>query len=164
MSKTRALQLVRSTMILAAACSLSGCAGMGPGYETPAVNVQSFRPVASDNGGGFPAFEIVLNVINPNLEPLELAGVSYTISLDGHELIKGVSNKLPVIEGYGEGSITLTAGINLMAGIRLFRSLMKKQTDGFDYRFEAKLDPGSFRKKIRISDSGSISLSDKRSL
>ena len=70
----------------------------------------------------------------------------------------GVSNELPVIEGYGEGTITLTAGVNLMAGIKLFRSLMNKETDGFDYRFEAKLDPGPFRKKIRVADSGSISL------
>lgn len=164
MSETGAFRPGRFTLLLVACCSLSGCAGMGPGYETPAVNVQSFRPVASANGSGFPAFEIVLNVINPNLEPLELAGVSYTISLDGHELIKGVSNELPVIEGYGEGTITLTAGVNLMAGIGLFRSLMHKETEGLDYRFEAKLDPGSFKSKIRISDSGSISLSGKRSL
>ena len=51
-----------------------------------------------------------------------------------------------------------------MAGIGLFRSLMKKETEGLDYRFEAKLDPGSFKRKIRISDSGSISLSGTRSL
>ena len=161
MSKTSALQIVRSALLLVACCSLPGCAGIGAGYETPTVNVQSFRPIASADGSRLPEFEIVLHVINPNLEPLELAGVSYTISLDGHDLIKGVGNKLPIIEGYGEGSITLTAGFNLMAGIQLFRSLMEKETEGFDYRFEAKLDPGAFKRKIRVSDSGSISLSDK---
>ncbi len=32
-------------------------------------------------------------------------------------------------------------------------------TDGdFDYAFEAKLDPGAYRRKIRVRDSGSISL------
>ncbi len=138
---------------------MSGCAGMGAGYESPTVTVQSFRPLASDDGSGLPQFEIVLHVINPNLEPLELAGVSYTISLNGQQLIKGVGNKLPVIEGYGDGTFTLTAGFSLMAGIRLFRSLMDKDGDGFDYRFDAKLDPGAFRRKIRISDSGTISLS-----
>ena len=120
--------------IVIACWSLSGCAGMGAGYETPTVSVQSFRPLPSDDGSGLPQFEIVLHVINPNLEPLELAGVSYTISLNGQEL-------------------------NLMAGIRLFRSLMEKDGGGFDYRFEAKLDPGAFKRKIRISDSGTISLS-----
>ncbi len=145
--------------ILVAATLLAGCAGMGSGYEKPTVSVQSFRPVASDTGGGLPAFEIRLHVINPSIEPLELVGVSYTISLDGHDLIKGVGNDLPVIEGYGEGSFTLTAGVNVFAGIQLFRSLLEKDSDSFDYAFKAKLDPGAYRRKIRISDSGSISLS-----
>ena len=148
-------------LMLLAAVSLSGCAGMGPGYEAPSVSVQSFRPVPSENGGGLPTFEIGLHVINPNLEPLELAGISYTISLDGHDLIKGVGNDLPVIEGYGEGSFTLNAGVSLIAGIQLFRSLLEKDSDSFDYSFKAKLDPGAYKRKIRISDSGSISLSNQ---
>jgi hypothetical protein len=145
-------------LLAAAAALLPGCAGMGAGYETPTVSVQSFRPIPSANGSGLPAFEIRLRVINPNLEPLELAGVSYTISLDGQEIIKGVGNELPVIAGYGEGSFTLTAGVNVMAGINLFRSLMNKDSERFDYAFEAKLDPGAFKRKIRIRDSGSITL------
>lgn len=148
-------------LILVAVASLSSCAGMGPGYEVPTVNVQSFRPTASDNGGGLPKFEIVLHVINPNLEPLELAGISYSISLDDRELIKGVGADLPVIEGYGEGSFSVIAGFNVLAGIQLFRSLLEKDTDSFEYMFKAKLDPGAYRRKIRISDSGSISLSNK---
>jgi len=147
-------------LILVTATSLSGCAGMGSDYETPSVSVQSFRPIANANGGGLPTFEILLLVVNPNLEPLELAGISYTISLEGRDLIKGVGNDLPVIEGYGEGSFTVTAGFNVIAGIQLFRSLMKKDNDSFDYSFEAKLDPGPYRRKIRVSDSGSISLSN----
>lgn len=149
------------TLILVAAVLLSGCAGMGSGYETPTVSVQSFRPAASDNGGGLPTFEITLHVVNPNLEPLELAGISYTISLNNHDLIKGVGNNLPVIEGYGEGSFTVTAGLNVFAGIKLFRSLMEQDGDSFEYSFKAKLDPGAYKRKIRISDSGSISLSSK---
>ncbi len=159
MSMSWARPLIASAFLVVAILSISGCAGMGPGYETPTVTVQSFRSIASRDGNGLPEFEIVLHVVNPNLEPLELAGVSYTISLDGHELIKGVGNKLPVIEGYGEGSFTLNAGVNLMAGIQLFRSLVEKEKDGIDYRFEAKLDPGAFKRKIRISDRGSISFS-----
>lgn len=152
--------LISTILFFVCTFLLSGCAGMGAGYETPTVAVQSFRPIASENGGGLPEFEIVLHVINPNLEPLELAGVAYTISLDGQDLIKGVGNQLPVIEGYGEGSLTLTAGVNLLAGIRLFRSLMEKDSEGFEYQFEAKLDPGAFRRKIRVSDSGTISLAN----
>lgn len=146
--------------LLIAIVVLPGCAGMGAGYETPAVTVQSFRPVSAGDGSGLPKFEIVLHVVNPNLEPLELAGVSYTISLDGHELIKGVGNQLPVIAGYGEGTLTLNAGFNLMAGIQLFRSLLQKDSNAFTYEFKAKLDPGAYRRKIRITDSGTITLAN----
>lgn len=148
-------------LIIVAASWLSGCAGLGSGYETPTVSVQSFRPISNADGGGLPTFEIVLHVVNPNLAALELAGISYTISLDNRDVIKGVGNNLPVIEGYGEGTITVTAGFNVLAGIQLFRSLLQKDNDSFDYAFEAKLDPGAFKRKIRLSDSGSISLSSR---
>ena len=161
MNKIR-LRPVKTLVVLAmVAALLTGCAGMGSGYEVPTVSVQSFRPLASDNGGGLPAFEIRLHVTNPNLEPLELVGISYTISLDGQDLIKGVGNELPVIEGYGEGTFTVTAGFSVMAGIQLFRSLIDKDSDSFDYSFKAKLDPGAYKRKIRIADSGSISLSNR---
>lgn len=161
MNPTRPRPVRGLALLLTAAVLLSGCAGMGPGYEVPTVSVQSFRPVASDTGTGLPSFEIGLHVINPNLDPLELAGISYTISLDGKDLIKGVGNDLPVIEGYGEGTFTLTAGFNVLAGIQLFRSLMNKDGDSFDYAFKAKLDPGAYKRKIRISDRGTISLSNQ---
>ena len=161
MNTTLANQGIKLALILVAVASLSGCAGMGSGYETPTVSVQSFRPAATAGGGGLPTFEILLHVVNPNLAPLELAGISYTISLDNRDVIKGVGNDLPVIAGYGEGSFTVTAGFNVLAGIQLFRSLMQKDSDTFDYAFEAKLDPGAFKRKIRISDSGSISLSNR---
>ncbi len=81
--------------------------------------------------------------------------------MDGQDLIKGVGNELPVIEGYGEGTFTVTAGFSVMAGIQLFRSLIDKDSDSFDYSFKAKLDPGAYKRKIRIADSGSISLSNR---
>lgn len=149
-------------LLVLAIAFLSACTGMGPGYEKPTVAVQSFRPIPSANGSGLPSFEIGLHVTNPNLEPLELAGVSYSIRLDGQEVINGVGNDLPTIEGYGEGSFTVTAAFNVLAGIQLFRTLMNKENDRFDYEFNAKLDPGAYKRKIRISDSGSISLSGQK--
>lgn len=145
-----------SLLLLATAATLAGCTGMRPGYETPTVTVSSFRALPSESM--VPSFEIGLRVINPNRESLELQGVAYTVSLEGHELIKGVGNELPVIEGYGEGDLKLTATANLFAGIRLISDLMRKQRDSFTYEFEAKLDIGAFRPAIRVTDTGEISL------
>lgn len=148
----------KSALLAMTVSLLSACAGMGSGWETPTVTVQSFRAVPSDSGSGMPSFEIGLHVTNPNLEPLELVGVSYSINLNGQKIINGVGNQLPVIEPYGEGTFTVTAAVNVLAGIRLMRSLMASTDGNFDYAFEAKLDPGAYRRKIRVADSGSISL------
>ncbi len=145
-----------AALLVVTAATLAGCAGLRPGYETPTVTISSFKAIPSE--GGLPAFEIGLRVINPNIEPLELRGVAYTISLEGHELIKGVANDLPVIDGYGEGEFKLTASANLFAGIRLISDLMRSDRNTFRYEFEAKLDVGAFRPAIRVTDSDEISL------
>ncbi|MBT8088238.1 MAG: LEA type 2 family protein [Gammaproteobacteria bacterium] len=159
MRRNHSIMLAAKSALLAITVTLlSSCAGMGSGYETPTVTVQSFRAVPSDTGSGLPSFEIGLHVTNPNLDPLELVGVSYSISLNGQKIINGVGNQLPVIDAYGEGTFTVTAGVNILSGIRLLRSLMDTTDGNFDYAFEAKLDPGAYRRKIRVRDSGSIAL------
>ncbi len=135
---------------------LQGCSGLRPGYEKPTVTVNSFRALPSD--GALPNFEIGLHVINPNREALNVRGMSYTVRVAGHELIKGVANDLPVIEAYGEGDIKVTAAANLFAGVRLVTDLMRGTQDSFDYDLEAKLDVGRFLPPLTIRDSGQISL------
>lgn len=136
----------------------TGCAGLGAGREPPTVSVQSFRAVPGA-GNGLPAFEIGLIVLNPNPEPLRLQGVAYSIRLDGQPLLDGVSNELPVIEGYGQGTVTLKAAANVLGGIRLVNSLMRSPRDVFEYEFTAKLDPVGFSRNIRVTESGRIDLS-----
>jgi LEA14-like dessication related protein len=129
---------------------------MSSDYDPPTVTVKSFRPAASQ--GAMPDFEIVLNVINPNREPLELEGIAYTVNLNGRDLIKGVGNDLPVIEGYGSGDFTLTASVSLYSGIRFFSDMTKSKDGGIQYELEAKLDIGSFRPAIRIKETGEFSM------
>ena len=149
-----------ATAIVIVTILLAGCAGMRPGWETPTVTVKAVRAIPSD--GVLPEFEIDLHVVNPNREALKLVGVSYTVSLEGHELIQGVGNDLPVIDGYGEGDITLNASADLFAGVGLIRELMSSQKDTLSYSFEAKLDPGALRPSIRVRDAGEVSLTGGR--
>lgn len=142
--------------LVLAAIGLSGCAAGGPGYETPTVIVSSFRALPSD--GVVPNFEIGLRVINPNSQALQLRGVSYSISIGGHELIKGVGHDLPVIDAYDQGDIVLEASANLVAGIRLVSEMINRPVQTLPYDFDAKLDVGGFRRAIRVRDSGEIAL------
>lgn len=135
---------------------LSGCATMSPDYEEPSVAMTAFRALPSE--GMVPAFEVGLRIINPNSQDLHLEGIVYTISLEGHELLKGVGKDFPVIEGYTQEDVTLTASVQILSGLRLVNELMRSQNPSMHYEFKAKLDLGGFYPSIRISEDGEIDL------
>lgn len=136
---------------------LSGaCATLNPDYEEPTVTLYSFRALPSE--GMAPSFEIGLRILNPNAQALDLQGIVYTISLNGYELVKGVGKDFPVIEGYSESDVKLTASANLLAGMRLVHNLMQSNDGSFDYEFKAKLDLGGLYPSIKIRETGNIDL------
>jgi LEA14-like dessication related protein len=136
--------------------SAIGCASLEPGFETPTVGITSFRILPSE--GAAPKFEIGLHIVNPNRSSLKLEGLVYSITLEGHKILTGVSNKLPVIEAYGEGDLVLVATADLLNSIGLFANLLQSQRQTFDYKLDAKLDIGSFRPRIHVVKKGEISL------
>ncbi|HGY11362.1 MAG: hypothetical protein DRH34_14240 [Deltaproteobacteria bacterium] len=136
---------------------VSGCATLQPGYETPIVSITSFEAIPTQ--GLIPQFQIGLHIVNPNRSPLDLKGVSYTISLEGHKIMTGVSNQLPLIEAYGEGDVLLTASVDLFSSIGFFTDLIRTQTkEKISYSLNAKLDAGSLHPMIRVTRKGEISL------
>jgi len=145
-----------AVLLLMAYFLLPACATLDPNYEEPTVMLSSFRAIPSE--GIVPAFEVGLRIINPNDSPLELAGVVYSISLQGHELVKGVGKGYPPIEGYSEGIIKLTAGANLLEGIRFITGMAKNQDAPVEYRFQAKLDLAGIYPSLRISETGLLDL------
>ena len=155
-TRLAALLIVLPSILLSA-----GCAGLGVGREPPSVFLQSFQAVPNGSGAGLPAFEIVLRVLNPNPEALRLQGAVYSVRLDGRRLVEGVANDLPPIEGYGEGTITLTAGVDVIGGVRLMADLMNQPRDRFEYSLEARLDPVGFSRDIRIRETGEIELNPR---
>ena len=148
---------MRTRLFIAAVlvATLAACATVDPDYETPSVTVSSLRAIPVANG--IPNFEVGLRVLNPNATALELRGMSFSVSLDGHKIIRGVGNQLPVIEPYGSGDFTVTATANVLAGIRLFGLWTQSARDSVTYELKAKLDVGGFR-AIRITESGEFSL------
>ncbi len=135
---------------------LAGCATVDPDYEPPSVTVSSVRAIPVPNG--LPNFEVGLRVLNPNATPLQLRGMSFSISLDGHRIVRGVGNQLPVIEPYGAGDFEVTASANVLAGIRFLSALATAAGDSVEYELRAKLDVGAFRPAIRITEAGEIAL------
>jgi LEA14-like dessication related protein len=142
--------------LLLASLLLASCATLSPDYEEPTVTLNSFRALPSE--GMAPAFEIGLRVINPNAQSLALEGVVYTISVQGHELVKGVGKDFPVIEGYSQQDLVLSASANLLAGIRFIGDMMQAPEESLEYVFEAKLDLQGLYPSIRVSERGTFDL------
>jgi len=150
------IRIARSLVCLVLFVAISGCAGLEPGFETPTVGISSFRVLPST--GVAPRFEIGLHIVNPNRSELKLEGLVYSVSLDGHKVLTGVSNNLPVISAYGEGDVLLVATTDLLNSVSLFASLMQQQKDTFSYELDAKLDIGAFRPRIHVVKKGELSL------
>ncbi len=146
----------RLILILILGFYLTGCAGLQTDYEPPTVSITSFKAIPGE--GMVPRFEIGLHIVNPNRSALDLKGIAYTVNLEGHDLLTGVSNKLPRIEAYGEGDVLLKASVDFFNSIGFFADLAKNQRETFAYRLDAKLDVGTLHPIIRVSKEGNLSL------
>ncbi|MFO7765351.1 MAG: hypothetical protein R6V33_02845 [Pelovirga sp.] len=134
----------------------TACAPLFPGFETPTATLSSFRTLPVDTI--VPTFEIGLNISNPNRVPLKLEGMTYAVVIEGEPVLKGVTNRLPVIAAYDTGEVLLQVRPDVFSTINLFTRWLKQPRDLVSYSFEAQLDIGRFLPKISIVRSGEISL------
>jgi LEA14-like dessication related protein len=135
---------------------VSGCASLITPMDPPKVSLEDFSSLPAEGAG--PRFQIKLRVQNPNEQPLDISGISYGIELSGQEVISGVSNDIPMIEGYGEGVVTLDASLKLFQVLRLLASIGQTPTDELTYRFTAKIDFKGLIPTQRVEEEGQITL------
>jgi len=136
---------------------LGGCASSLRPDEAPVVNVNYIKilPVR----GIAPEFEIGLHIINPNEQRLALKGISYTVSIEGHRIVMGVSDRLPAIEAFSEGDVVIRAGTDVLSSIRLLTDLMGRDQKSLAYEFNARLTVTGFSRRIDVVRKGEIDLS-----
>ena len=146
----------RFLFMLCAVLLLAGCATLSSDFKEPGVSLVSITPQIKNLFA--PEFDVVLHVTNPNREALNIAGLSYTVHLQGNKLIEGVANELPVIDAYGEADISLRATADLMGGISLISDFLNTPGEQFDYEFNADIDLGALYPMVRVQRSGVISL------
>jgi LEA14-like dessication related protein len=70
--------------------------------------------------------------------PLPLTGMSYAISLNGHEFATGVSNKTQIIPALGEQRLDVTITSSVMSLVQQIRSLTQSQDKTFSYKLDGK--------------------------
>lgn len=142
--------------LLLCSALVAGCAGLATKMDPPSVSLESFTSLPSDGAG--PRFEIKLRVQNPNEQRLDIAGVSYSIELMGKEVVSGVTNEVPTIDGYSEEVVTLQASLKLFQLLRLFAELGQTPAEELTYRFAAKIDFRGLVPTQRVEETGQITL------
>lgn len=149
MQKFSAWLLVLSVLFLS-----TSCASLKSVVEKPRLAVTDFKLLGTQ--GLSPRFGIGLKVDNPNRFDLKLNGASYTLSLQGFEVIQGVSNDIPTIPAYGSATFTVEAQASFMEGLKLVKSLMANNTKALGYVLSVKLDAGDLVPTINIKDEGMV--------
>ncbi len=152
----RIVLMFKNLLVAVFALLLVACAGLSKELDPPRISIENFRSIPSEGSG--PRFEVDLRIQNPNAAALDIAGISYDIALQGIELISGVSNQVPMIEGYAEEVVTLESGLNMIQLIRFFAELGggQQSLDSLEYRVSAKIDFKGFMPTQRIEESGVI--------
>jgi hypothetical protein len=138
------------------AFGLASCASMQPEMDPPKISIENFRNLPGQGNG--PRFEVDLRIQNPNAEALDIAGIAYDIALQDIELISGVTNEVPLIEGYTEEVVTLQSGLNTIQLIRFLADIGSGSRDmsQLEYRVSVKVDFRGFMPTQRIEESGVI--------
>jgi len=147
---------MKRVLALSLSLILAGCATLQPDFETPTVEVVAVRMIPAE--GILPRFNVDLRVTNPNRSDLPIKGATYSLELEGLELISGLTNDLPRIPAYGEETITLDMALNWMEGVKLLNQLAREPKDSLSYELKAKLDVGLLLPAIRVEETGRLSL------
>lgn len=146
------------SVVLAFVCAMVGaCAHLGGDLETPRVRVDSLRLLEAQ--GLNQRFLVGLRVINPNDRALPVKGLSYTLALNGYDLLEGVSGKIPTLEPFSETLVEIEASTDLVGALRLLNNLAQPNAvENISYALTAKLSLQGWPGRLTVEESGEVPL------
>ncbi|MCW8194627.1 LEA type 2 family protein [Proteobacteria bacterium 005FR1] len=147
-------------LIVVSIVALQACAVFRPGFEKPEVKIDSLQLLPSE--GLSQRFRIGLLLSNPNSIALPIAGMTYTVSLNGYRVITGLAGDVPALPPYTETSVMVEGSADLVSVLRLMNSMIGKPQETLDYELLAKIDLLGARPTLRVRESGKIELLEPR--
>jgi LEA14-like dessication related protein len=100
-------------------------------------------------------FEIRLRVLNPNANDITISGLYTELFLQERRVLTGTSSDRSRIPAYGEGEITLNAGIGMLDSMALVRELAEQRpATGMPYTLKTKLSVGGLPLALRLEHRG----------
>lgn len=138
-------------IIFSSALLTSGCATLN--IEEPRIALTRLAPAQSGSSFGT-LFEIDIKITNPNGIALPIRGMSYSLGINGAELLYGTSNQVPAIPAYGSETITLQVEANLLSAPKLFLALNKASR--IEYALKTKIDLSGPLPTLNLVESGTL--------
>ncbi len=143
-------------LVLLACCALAACSTLSQdNFDQPEVRLISLRPLSIDNMEA--RFEIRLRVLNPNPMTINIEGLYTEVFLQERRVLSGTSASASKIPAYGEGEVTVNAGIGMLDSIALVRELAERRpTAGLPYTLKTKLSISGMPFALRMEHTGTL--------
>ena len=149
------------SVLLVLVCVMVGaCAHRGADLEPPKIRVDSIQVL--EPRGLNQRFRVGLRVINPNDRVLPIKGMSYSLALNGYELLDGVTNKVPTLEPFSETLVEVEAVTDLVGALRFLNNLVQQNaTENLAYTLTADVNVQGWLGKITVKETGEVPLFGK---
>lgn len=143
-------------LLLTVTCALAACSTLtAPDFDEPEIRLVSVRPLSIENMEA--RFEIRLRVLNPNANDITITGLYTELFLQERRVLTGTSADRSRIPAYGEGEITLNAGIGMLDSMALVRELAEQRpATGLPYTLKTKLSVGGLPLALRLEHRGTL--------
>ncbi len=126
-----------AAVALLVATALSGCAGLPPGAQAPAVTISDF---GVGNAGLFEQqFNLKLRIQNPNPEEFRVDGMAFDLEINDQAFARGVGNQAVTVPRYGSAFMTVEAVSTLGGLIKQFGRIAQGDKPVFKYRIKGSL-------------------------
>jgi len=133
---------------------LSGCTAIGEQLQEPDVKILDVQLSKSMTN---PGFTTQLEISNPNVFPLNIAGIYYELEINGKEVATGTNTNAIYVGGNGAATTEFFTGVNLFEGIALLNSF-GRSSSAPSYNLKAKLQLKGWPLPIVINRSGQIDM------
>lgn len=144
-------------LALTASATLSGCASL-PFSEPPRLNLTNIQ--IKQIGLIEQEFLLTMRIQNPNVESLDIRGMSFDLDINGDPFATGVSNQPVFIPAYGEKTFDVSVSSTLNGILNQFDSLVKN--GNIDYLLTGKMKLEGVPFTVPFKQSGEVALFSRK--
>ncbi len=136
---------------------IAGCAGLPANTSALRVNLLSMRVV--DMQLFEQRYALSIRIQNPNPQDFQVAGLDFSLSINGEFFADGVSNQSVVIPAYGEAVTEVQVSSSWFRLFNQIRALQENTGEDFTYRISGSVSLSESWIRLPFQREGRIGIS-----